>query len=181
MVFNAIATAEELPTVKRGHITNLLDREAVRDLTPGDCMTVEAHCVKCADCRNAYFAAIAAHELITAHSVQLFEPSPFFATRVMAVIRERGARQESTFAAGVIAATSALRTALTSMILVVTLLFSLTLYFGGNEVGYVDQSSDARASSEPALLDEEDGGDDLSDFQVISILYGPADSDEQNR
>ena len=92
-------------TVKGGHITNLLDREPVRNLTPADRVRIEAHCATCADCSNAYFAAIAAHELIAARSVRLFEPSPFSATRVMAVIRERGAGKESTIAAGVVAGT----------------------------------------------------------------------------
>lgn len=164
--------------MKRGHITNLLDRDAVRNLTPADRATIEAHSAKCADCRNAYFAAVAAHQLIAARSVQLFEPSPFFATRVMAVIRERGAPPQSTVAGGLGAATNALRAALSSMILVVTLLFALTLYFGGNEVEYMQQSSAAGASSELPLLEDEDSGDDLSDLQVISILYEPADSDE---
>jgi predicted anti-sigma-YlaC factor YlaD len=143
-------------------------------LTPGVRATIEAHGANCPDCREAYVAAIAAQELIGARAAQVIEPSPFFATRVMAVIRERGARRELTMA-GLAATNNALRAALSAMILLVMLLFAVTLYFGGREVGELEQPT------ESALLDEGDAGDDLSDLQVMSILYEPQESDEYGK
>src|SRR5215467_9932704 len=72
-------------------VRNAID-ERLPDAADGDQrLAILAHCQVCAECRVVLEAAEMTRRLIQARSFQQIEPSPFFRTRVLAAIRERGA------------------------------------------------------------------------------------------
>src|SRR5215472_5789682 len=71
------------------HIIDLLDSDSVARLSAEDRSLIERHIVHCADCQTAYASARDASLLLRARAAQQIAPSPFFATRVMAAVREQ--------------------------------------------------------------------------------------------
>src|SRR5215472_1212968 len=74
--------------MKDEHITGLLDSNPFSLLTDAEQQQIEEHIAACGDCREAYAIASTANVLLRARAAQAIEPSPFFATRVMASLRE---------------------------------------------------------------------------------------------
>lgn len=75
--------------MKDEHIISLLDSNPLSLLTSAERHQIQEHATACVDCRQAYAAASRANALLRARTAQTIEPSPFFATRVMASLRER--------------------------------------------------------------------------------------------
>ncbi len=71
------------------HIINLLESEPLADLSDAERRQVLQHTTDCANCAKAYKAAVVASSLLREGAGEVFEPSPFFQTRVMAAIREQ--------------------------------------------------------------------------------------------
>jgi hypothetical protein len=70
------------------HIIDLIDGQSFNALSVADRERIATHTANCADCRDAYVSAKATSLMLQARVVQVIEPSPFFATRVMAAVRE---------------------------------------------------------------------------------------------
>src|ERR1700731_2460024 len=71
------------------HIIPLLDSNQFGGLSGRDGLQFEAHIAQCDGCRQAYLAAQAAGALLHARAAEAIAPSPFFSTRVMALVREQ--------------------------------------------------------------------------------------------
>jgi anti-sigma factor RsiW len=117
------------------HIIQLLDADRFGSLNEPDTLRVEAHIDECSACQEAHAAARAAAKILQARSVETIEPSPFFSTRVVALVRE----QQNAPAAGLATMWKAARGFLLSAVSVVVLLAGLTFL--------IPQSG----ASEPAL------------------------------
>src|SRR5262245_34362574 len=76
------------------HIIDLLDRTPFAALGDEERERVEAHARQCAPCLRAYEAARLSSSLLRSRMAETVEPSPFFATRVTAALRERRAAAE---------------------------------------------------------------------------------------
>jgi len=74
------------------HIIDLLDSDSFARLSDEPRSLIERHIVHCSECRTAYASAGGAALLLRARAAQKVEPSPFFATRVMAAVREQQRR-----------------------------------------------------------------------------------------
>src|SRR6266576_4234167 len=71
------------------HIIALLDSNRFGSWSSVEAARIEVHVAQCDDCRHAYAAARAAAVLWQTRTAVSIEPSPFFSTRVMALVREQ--------------------------------------------------------------------------------------------
>jgi anti-sigma factor RsiW len=162
--------------MKSEHIDHLLDQR-YQNLTATERQTVHAHIEACEECLGKYRAAVVADELIYARANEPIEVSPFFATRVMASVRERRATRSFSFATLLRSA----RVPLASMISLVMLLVALTFLTGRNATP-VDQSSDEDIyTAEWVIVNDADPTADVTDSQVLTTLYEPAGNNGQDK
>jgi hypothetical protein len=160
--------------MKAEHITHLLDQSGAPGLRLQERDRIEAHTSSCAECRKTYFAACVAERLIKARAGETIPPSPFFAGRVMAVLRERNAQRTPPLQA----IWSQLRSLLASIIAVVAVLLVLTIYTGVRAVTVSDSlAEDDVYSAEWTLVDGDDVWRDASESQVLTTLYASMDTD----
>ena len=150
------------------HIINLLDERPLAMLSEPERALIEVHTKECAPCLKAYQAAIITATLLQERAAEVFEPTPFFKTRVMTALRERQA--DSSFSFG--AMWRAARAMVASMITVVMILAALNFYFGSSSITSTPESvaaSDTLYSTESVILGN--GSDDLTDNEVLTTLY----------
>jgi hypothetical protein len=137
--------------------------------------SILAHCETCSECREKVDAAMMATTLIRARSFQEIEPSPFFKTRVLAAIRDRGAaavrRQTERM-------WSSARMVVASMFVVVVVLLALNL-FAPKPVAPrpVDPMVSGEASVERIVMDDNPAADDSpTSGQVLDTVFAQGDS-----
>lgn len=75
--------------MKEIHIIDILDSNPVGSLDEGQLHVVRRHVENCASCSRAYDAALVSSNILHARVAIAIEPSPFFATRVLAAVREQ--------------------------------------------------------------------------------------------
>lgn len=75
--------------MKSKHITKILNETAFKDLSRVEIAEINAHAENCAGCRRAFQAARMSSALLENRAAEVFEPSPFFETRVLAALREK--------------------------------------------------------------------------------------------
>ena len=154
------------------HIVDLLDRAPLASLGADERERVEAHALRCATCRRAYDAARIASDLVVARAQERVEPSPFFQTRVMAALRDRRDAEEGGLA----------RMWRAAWAFVAAMAFSFALLAGS---AYLTTPSEPVAAPAPYSADFDyvaDGGSsDLSDDQLVAILYDSEDLYGQGR
>ena len=71
------------------HIKRLLDEAPLSSLGKAELAAVRAHAEVCEECRRAVAAAQLSSLMLRTRTQEVFEPSPFFQTRVLAALRER--------------------------------------------------------------------------------------------
>ena len=156
------------------HIINLIESGPLQSLNESERTAIETHTERCPDCLKAFQAAQVASLLLHERAAEVFEPSPFFQTRVMATWRERqasAADQSWAFgrlwrSAGALAST---------MVATVAALAVLTFVIPGNEVNSGAQwtSLSHGYSAEEVLLEESIPLDEqVSDGQLLTTIYG---------
>jgi anti-sigma-K factor RskA len=157
------------------HIISLIENAPLASLSENELSAIRAHTDHCADCLQAFRAAQISALLLKEHAAEVFEPSPFFHTRVMATLRERQANGSWTNswalgrmwrAAGALAST---------MVATVAALAVLTFAIPVSQVGTAPQQVSSLSSSysaEDVLLNQNEPVDDsLSDAQILNTLY----------
>ncbi|HEY8188105.1 MAG TPA: hypothetical protein VIF64_18695 [Pyrinomonadaceae bacterium] len=162
------------------HIINLIANAPFASLSESDLAAIRAHTEHCADCLRAFQAAQISALLLKERVAEVFEPPPFFHTRVMANLREREANGSwinswalgrMWRAAGALAST---------MVATVAALAVLTFVIPGSQVTTEPQQVSSLAnnySAEEILLNQSDQLDEpVSDAQVLNTLY---DGDEE--
>jgi predicted anti-sigma-YlaC factor YlaD len=155
-------------------------RKAIDERLPGAAdrdqrLAILAHCEVCAECRGVLEAAEMMGRLIQARSLQEIEPSPFFRTRVLAAIRDRGAvavrRQSERM-------WSSARAVVASMFVVVVVLLALNL-FAPKPVQQIagGETPRGRDSVERVVMDENSAADEsLTSGQVLDTVFAQGDS-----
>ena len=71
------------------HIIDILDATSLSKLDDSQLRAVRSHLDDCQSCARAYEAALVTSTLIHARTEIAIEPPPFFATRVLAAVREQ--------------------------------------------------------------------------------------------
>jgi hypothetical protein len=163
--------------MKDQHIIGIIEGAPLRSLSEGELVAVRAHAAGCAECGRAFEAARVSAELLRARSVETFEPSPFFQTRVLAALRARRAEEDAPAFSRLWRAARAL---VSSMAATVALLAGLTFLAPGAGVLPAEDEEVAVASepysAEAALLGAED--EELDYEQVLSAIYASGEGDE---
>lgn len=159
--------------MKDNHIIDLLEKAPFASLTESEHREIRAHSVDCDGCARAYKAAVVASSLLKEGAGEVFEPSPFFQTRVMAAIREQ--QSEPRGFAKVWRAAGALVSSMTATVALLAVLSFM--------VPATQSTADAAAldgySAEEVILDHtEIAQEQVSDAELLSTLY-PADEDER--
>ena len=164
------------------HIINLIEERASESLSASERQTIEAHTANCTACRHAFDVARIASQLLRERAAVVVEPPPFFQTRVLAAIREKG--QESF---GLRKMWLAARALLTSMAMLVVLLTTFSYYTNeidddstpDNQTALI--STLARDPDELLLAGQENLTDgEVSYSQVLTDLYQPVAEAERN-
>jgi anti-sigma factor RsiW len=160
--------------MKENHILDILENSTFASLSESDHQKIRAHTASCAECARAYKVAIVAGSLLKDRVSEVFEPSPFFSTRVLAAIRERQneapAFQRLWRAAGAM---------VSSMTATVALLAVLSFLVPGTQPLTAEASTLTGYSAEEVILNESGGPpEQASDAQMLSSLY---DADEDER
>lgn len=75
--------------MKSKHITKILDETPFKDLSRAQINAINDHAESCGDCRRAVQAARVSSALMANRAAEVFEPSPFFETKVLAALREK--------------------------------------------------------------------------------------------
>lgn len=163
--------------MKDRHVIAILDSAPFAALSETDLASVRAHAAACDDCQRAYEAARASSLLLKEHAAQVFEPSPFFQTRVLAALRERqAARAQFSFAR----LWSAAGTLVASMAASVALLAGLTFIAPSQATtDATDVASVANPyTADDVILNQADtSSDDVTYDQVLTTIY---DQDDDN-
>ena len=161
--------------MKSEHVIDILESKPLTELDENELDQIRAHAVACETCRHSYEAAQVCAMLLQQRAGEIFEPSPFFQTRVLAALRERRAESETW------AWSRLWRTAgglASSMVATVATLAVLTFVIPGTQ--NPDSQSPAIAtnaySTEAVVFDESAQADDqISNNDVLATLYGTDD------
>jgi len=151
------------------HIIELLETTPVTSMSESVLQAIHHHVATCSACRTAFEAAQISSVLLSEGAGETFEPSPFFQTRVMALVREQQATPVWSLsrlwrAAGALAS---------SMAATVVILGALTFAMPGNQVTSSQELTAGNAYSAEAVILNQPGLDELaSDGQVLTTLYG---------
>ena len=153
------------------HIISLIEKAPFASLSENDLTAIRAHTDCCADCLRAFQAAQISSLLLKERAAEVFEPSPFFHTRVMANLRERSWTNSWTLgrmwrAAGALASTMV---ATVAALAVLTFVIPASQVASGpQQVSYLSDSY----SAEEVLLNQSDQLDEpLSDAQILNTIY----------
>ncbi len=163
--------------MKGEHIIDILESDALANLSERELARVRAHAAKCSECRRAFDAARVASLLIKERAAEShFAPSPFFQTRVLAALRERRASEDAPAWRRLWRATGAL---VYSMAAVVVMLTGLTLVAPQSTTEISDASEPF--STEAVLLEQAELSEDDANFDdVFSTVYEAGDAESEN-
>ena len=161
--------------MKDEHIISLIENAPFASLSENDLNAIRAHTDHCPDCLRAFRASQISALLLKERAAEVFEPSPFFHTRVMATLRDRQANGSwaNNWAlgrmwrsAGALAST---------MFATVAALAVLTFVIPGSQVTSGPQQASSISdnySAEEVLLNQSEQSDELlSDAQILNTLY----------
>ena len=159
--------------MKQNHIIELLESVPFASLSESDHREIRVHTAECHACGHAYKAAMVSTSLLKEGAGEVFEPSPFFQTRVLAAIREQ--QSEVRGIARLWRAAGALASSLAAT---VALLAVLSVMVPSTQTA-AEASAFNRYSAEEIILDQtEIAQGQVSDAEVLSTLY---QSDEDER
>jgi hypothetical protein len=158
------------------HIIKMLEEKAASQLDAREIALIESHVATCAHCLQAYRAARIADSLIHNRASETIDVSPFFATRVMAAIREG---HLSTDLPAIIKAWRAARAVLSAMAAVLIVLIGLTIFAGNTEQAQLPEMTASQSLLYPefVVLEEDNAADNLLYDQVLGIVYDPEEGD----
>jgi anti-sigma factor RsiW len=164
------------------HIINLIEERAIESLTASERQMIAAHTANCPACHHAFDVARITSQLLHERAAVVVEPPPFFQTKVLAAIREKG---QASF--GLQKMWLAARALLTSMAMLVVLLTAFSYYT--NDIDRESTADDqltlisdlARDPDELLLAGQENlANGEVSDSQVLTDLYQPVTESERN-
>ena len=151
------------------HITGLIEETPLTSLSESDLTAIRTHVRDCADCARTFEAAQISALLLKERVAEVFEPSPFFHTRVLATLREQQSANEGWAWSRLWRSASALGY---SMVATVALLAAVSFAIPATQgtSGFQELTSayaaDAVILNQAELLDEQ-----VSDGQILATLY----------
>jgi hypothetical protein len=158
--------------MKNEHILDILDDKAFSDLSKDELKIIEAHASRCNACGQGFAAAKVSSVLLRADAFETFTAPPFFATRVMANLREKQ------IAANPFAAVErmwkASKTLIGAMTLTVIVLIVLTVFATNldnapnTDTGYAFDNY----STEMVILNEKIAAKEPTKEQIFQVVYG---------
>jgi hypothetical protein len=159
--------------MKTQHIISILEHKPFASLSESDLILIRAHTNLCSDCQQAYEAAHVSALLLKERAAETFEASPFFQTRVLAVLRERQTGNEPRTLQRMWRAARALVSSMAVTVATLALLSFVPSTPSTLLPQNVASVSNAY-STEAVILDQPDLPDDqISEDQVFTTLYGP--------
>lgn len=159
--------------MKQNHVIDLLERVPFASLSESDHREIRTHTANCYSCAHAYKAAVVSTSLLKEGAGEVFEPSPFFETRVLAVIREQQSEPR-----GLVRLWRAAGALASSLAVTVALLAVVSVWVPSTQTTAEAYLSN-RYSAEEIILDgSEHAQDQVSDAEVLSTLYA-MDEDER--
>jgi hypothetical protein len=157
------------------HIRELLDAAPLATLGAEELAAARAHADVCEECGRAFGSAQAASAMLKARAAEVFEPSPFFQTRVLAALRERRAAEEGWTLARLWKSAGLL---VSSMAATVAALVVLTFVAPSEPAVAQPAPSATPYTAESLLLDDDDAdGGQMTYEQVLTTLYGSEDEE----
>jgi anti-sigma-K factor RskA len=161
--------------MSNNHIISLIESAPLTSLSESDLNAIRSHTRDCVDCHRAFEAAQISVLFLKERAAEVFEPSPFFHTRVLATLRERQVTGDQWAWSKVWRAAGALAS---SMVATVAALAVLTFVIPGSQTAAPqDMTSALNAySAEEVLLDQGEATNDrVSEDQILTTLYGAED------
>ena len=156
--------------MKDEHIISRLENTSLGSLGEADLIAIRTHAESCPDCLQAYQAAQVSRLLLKERVAAEFEPSPFFHTRVLAILRERQANNDSWAFSRMWRAAGALAS---SMAAAVALLAVFTFAVPENQIASQQVSSLPNGySAEEVILEQTPQAEEVSDGQLLTTIYG---------
>ena len=156
--------------MKNEHILEILDEKAFSNFDEAEMSFIKAHAARCASCFQAFEAARISAVLLKTHAAEIFEPSPFFQTRVMANLREKQAKINPFAALGRLWKASASLVVL--MMAMVVGLIALTIFAPNfNTSSGAQASSFDNYSTDMVIMNERLPGREPTNEQVFQIIY----------
>jgi hypothetical protein len=154
------------------HIIDILDRAPLASLKESELAEIRTHIAACPGCRRAYEAAQISALLLREQTTEVFEPSPFFHSRVLAGLRQRQTANEAWTLGSLWRATGAL---VPSMTATVALLAALSFLVPSTQPEPATQASALNLySAEEVILNQNELPNlQTSDAQVLTTLYQP--------
>jgi hypothetical protein len=136
---------------------------------------VLAHCQSCAECRRWFDSAAVARSLVKIRASHEFEPSPFFKTRVLAAIRDRGPITTLWSAEKMWRST---RIIVASMCALVVILLALNLFAPRPIDGATAVDTRGGYAVERIVMDDNSNAPDenLTSGQVLDTVFATGDS-----
>jgi hypothetical protein len=161
------------------HIISLIEKAPLASLREKELAAIRVHTGHCSDCLRAFQAAQISALLLKERAAEVFEPSPFFHTRVMATLRERQANGSwgNSWALGRM--WRAAGSLASTMAATVAALAVLTFFIPGSPVTSGPQQVSLLSnnySAEEVLLDQSEQAEETwSDAQVLNTIYDGED------
>jgi hypothetical protein len=156
--------------VKGNHIISLLEERPLGSLSASELDIVKAHTAGCSNCLRAYEAAQASSWLLQERVSARVEPTAVFQTKVMAAIKEQSPKRLEFWKVWQTA-----RPLVVSMGVLVLMLVAL-LFLADSfqlQTGPSHLASISDDSPEQVLLDRDEGDDNISSSQALTIIYAP--------
>ncbi|MEO8433639.1 MAG: hypothetical protein ABI596_01995 [Pyrinomonadaceae bacterium] len=148
------------------HITQLIEETPLASLSDSDLTAIRTHVRDCADCARTFAAAQIATLLLKEGVTEVFEPSPFFHTRVLATLRERQSANEGWAWSRLWRSASALAY---SMVAAVALMAAVS--FAIPATSSLQELTSAYAEDSVILDQGEPLDDQVSDGHILATLY----------
>ena len=149
--------------MNNSHIIDILDSAPLANLSEAQLVTVRIHIESCASCARSYDAAALSSQVLHARVAEEIEPSPFFATTILAKIREQQAENIPVM----LRLWRSASYLVSSMAITTAALAVLSFVVPDPAVGSIDSNTTAYSAEAVILGDEEE----LSYEQVLSTIY----------
>jgi hypothetical protein len=153
------------------HIKRLLDEAPLSSLGKAELAAVRAHAETCDECGRAFEAARVSTLMLKARTQEVFEPSPFFQTRVLAALRERRAAEEERWTLGRLWKSAGL---LVSSMAATTAALAVFTFVAPQEQTNAQELASGTYTAESVIFDEA-GEEQMTYDQVLTSLYGAED------
>jgi hypothetical protein len=148
--------------MSKSHIIDILDSAPVASLSEAQMVLVRAHIETCASCAHSFEAASLTSQVIHERVAIVIEPSPFFATKVLARVREEQAENVHVL----LRLWRSARFLVSSMAATTAALAVLSFVIPSQTIG--TETISAHPALSVILGDEED---QLSYEQILSTIY----------